>query len=160
MRVWRGRKKGRTYFKIPRTFFKFSQTYFFFAPTYPFAHPATKTQKRVKNPERFSRPGKMNIHYFQACDVCRKTCRSHTFITHHAPGAEQVGRIATQGTAGMRQPATVSTPRIQGVRPHALRIRASASFLNPRLLPKHGSTLAVSSRRANRLLGKVGMLQA
>ena len=58
MRVWWGRKKGRTYFKIPRTFFKFSQTYFFFAPTYPFAHPATKTQKRVKNPERFSRPGK------------------------------------------------------------------------------------------------------
>ena len=58
MRVLRRQKKGRTYFKIPRTFFKFSQTYFFFAPTYPFAHPARKTQKRVKNPERFSRPGK------------------------------------------------------------------------------------------------------
>ena len=55
MRVWRGRKKGRTYFKIPRTFFKFSQTYFFFAPTCPFAHPATKTQKRVKIAGRFSR---------------------------------------------------------------------------------------------------------
>ena len=53
-----GEKKGRTYFKIPRTFFKFSQTYFFFAPTYPFAHPATKTQKRVKNPRRFTRPRK------------------------------------------------------------------------------------------------------
>ena len=48
MRVWRGRKKGRTYFKIPRTFFKFSQTYFLFAPTCPFAHSPTKTQKRVK----------------------------------------------------------------------------------------------------------------
>ena len=58
MRVWRERKKGRTYFKIPRTFFKFSQTYFLFAPTCPFAHSPTKTQKRVKNPERFTRPGK------------------------------------------------------------------------------------------------------
>ena len=58
MRVWRGRKKGRTYFKIGRTYFEFSQTCFFFAPTYPFAHPATKTQKRVKNPRRFTHPGK------------------------------------------------------------------------------------------------------
>ena len=58
MRVWRGLKICLTYFKIGLTFFKFSQTYFFFAPTCTFAHPATKTQKRVKNPERFSRPGK------------------------------------------------------------------------------------------------------
>ena len=52
----------------------------------------------------------MNIHVFHTCEVCRKTCRSHTSITHHAPEAKQVGRIATQGAAGMRQPATVSTP--------------------------------------------------
>ena len=52
----------------------------------------------------------MNIHHFHTCEVCRKTHRSHTSITHHAPGAEQVGRIAAQGAAGMRQPATVSTP--------------------------------------------------
>ena len=58
MRFFRRRKKGRTYFKIPRTFFKFSQTYFLFAPTCTFAHPATETQKRVKNPERFTHPGK------------------------------------------------------------------------------------------------------
>ena len=52
----------------------------------------------------------MNIHVFHACDVCRKTCRSHAIITHRAPGAEQVGLIAARGAAGMRQPATVSTP--------------------------------------------------
>ena len=102
MRVWRGLKICLTYFKIGRTYFELSRTYFFFAPTYPFAHPATKTQKRVKNPERFSRPRKMNIHVFHTCIVCRKTCRSHTSITHHAPGAEQVGLIAAHGAAAFQ----------------------------------------------------------
>ena len=55
MRVWKGLKICLTYFKIGRTYFELSQTCFFFAPTCPFAHPATKTQKRVKTAGRFSR---------------------------------------------------------------------------------------------------------
>ena len=47
-------------------------------------------------------PRKMNIHVFHTCKVCRKTCRTHTSITHHAPGAEQVGRIAAHGAAAFQ----------------------------------------------------------
>ena len=69
----------------------------------------------------------MNIHHFHTCEVCRKTHRSHSTITHRAPEAEQVGLIAAHGAARMRQPATVSTPRIQGVRPRRAASRITHS---------------------------------
>ena len=96
----------------------------------------------------------MNIHHFHTCEVCRKICRSHTNITYHAPGAEQVGRIATQGAAGMRQPATVSKP--SNTRRAASRITHSRFCLivSPSPLPKQGSTLAVSPRSVS---GRPGM---
>ena len=102
MRVWKGRKKGRTYFKIGRTYFEFSQTYFFFAPTCPFCTPRKKDTKTCEKPGAFFTPRKMNIHHFHTCEVCRKTHRSHSTITHHAPGAEQVGLIAAHGAAAFQ----------------------------------------------------------
>ena len=48
MRVWRGQKICLTYFKLCQTYFKIHRTYFFLSPILAFAHPARKTQKRVK----------------------------------------------------------------------------------------------------------------
>ena len=110
----------------------------------PFCTPRNKDTKTCEKSMAFFTPWKMNIHHFNTCEVCRKTCRSHAIITHRAPRAEIVGHIATHGAARMRQPATVSTP--SNTRRAASRITHSRFCLivSPRPLPKQGNTFAVS----------------
>ena len=97
-----GEKKVGHILKFLGPFLNFLRPIFSLLLPTPFCTPRDKDTKTCEKSEAFFTPRKMNIHVFHTCEVCRKICRSHTNITYHAPGAEQVGLIAARGAAAFQ----------------------------------------------------------